>query len=151
MHAIAFSRVLLIGLAMVGSVAAHTAALSPARSLDWATIQATGGMKSGSVFRRGDARILPVEYDVHGLRAITRKPTVIHSAPDVCRWHGKREGSRILLLATARLTRETNEFPVRYELELPPLEPGIYEILYDDKSAEYPRIGSVEIRADDVD
>ncbi len=147
MNAIAFSRGVLIGLAMVAPAVSHAAALFPARSLDWAAIQATGGMKSGPAFQRGDAWILPVEYDVHGLRAITRKPTVIHSAPHVCRWQVKRESSRILIRASSRLTRKSEEFPARYELELPLLEPGCYAVFYDDQSAGNPWIGSVEICA----
>jgi hypothetical protein len=51
-----------------------------AEKMDWAFIQAVGGISVGEPLRTEDGFYLPIDCDVSGLKQVTVKPTTINSA-----------------------------------------------------------------------
>ena len=120
------------------------------RSVDWEFIQSTGGMKISAPVRREGTWYLPIEYDVHGLRGVTRAPTLVNSAPHVCTWTVRHDGSRLLLRAKIALSEKGDAGVIRYEAKMKAVRSGLYQVFYDEEKGADPLIGTVEITPEKI-
>jgi hypothetical protein len=96
----------------------------------WAYVQQTGGLKIADPTQRDGRWILPVEYEPHGTRTVTRRPTLVNSAPQRCRLKLLHKESQLFLTVTTSLARKGTQSGFLHEASLTGIPPGTYEVFY---------------------
>lgn len=112
---------------------------------DWDFVQRTGGIRISEPIQKEGKTLLPVEYDVSGLSAVTRKPTLMNSGLMVRKIEAKREQSRIIIhVVTQVVEKGKHAGPVHYaDLNDPP--PGKYQVCYQTCADTEKVLGEIEI------
>ena len=101
---------------------------------DWAFVQKTGGLRIGAPKIDRGRWVLPVEYEVHGTRAVTRPPIV-------------RDGARLHLTVTTALAGKNDELTSSRNASLKKIPPGRYDVYYGPHASPVHSLGSIEIPA----
>jgi hypothetical protein len=116
-----------------------------ARKASWDYVQATGGLKIGEPVQRENRWMLPVEYEAHGTRAVTRRPTALNSAPHT--WKAKivRKDARLHLTVVTALAGGNDELTAFRETSLKGIPPGRYEVFYGREAVSERALGTIEI------
>jgi hypothetical protein len=111
---------------------------------DWAFVQSVGGMALGTPYRNASGVMLPVAVDVSGLRAITTTPRIVNSGlalKEIAVW---REG-RTLGLALITTVAGPGARTTSGDLELGPLEPGRYTVVYPEPDGRRVELGEIAV------
>jgi hypothetical protein len=111
----------------------------------WASIQATGGLKIAEPVQHDGKWFLPVEYDPHGARAVTRRPTTLQSAPHACKVKILRKGERLHLIVITSLASMDEKLDYMHEASLRDIPAGRYEVFYGRKSIPAQALGTILI------
>lgn len=118
-----------------------------AREVDWAYIQSTGGLKIGEPTQKENRWMLPVEYEVHGTRAVTRPPTTINSAPHTWKVKIVRDEARLYLTVVTALAGKGDDQSAFREAALKNIPPGRYEVFYGREAVAERALGVIQIPA----
>lgn len=108
--------------------------------VDWAFIQAVGGLSIGTPYSKGDVWFLPLRCDVSGTQTITTEPTQVNSGLWVAGIEFSIEESEILI------TVETSPFgksPTCGDVKLGSIKRKTYQVVYEDPDGKRTLIGSV--------
>lgn len=111
----------------------------------WRDVEATGGIEVMQPVVRDRRLMLPVNYDVSGLRWITCKPTAMNSGQGVWEVRARVRGQAIWV--TVLVCLHAPEFPaggVHYA-KLSGVGPGKYTVYYGEPGDRSHPIGSVVI------
>lgn len=97
----------------------------------WDFMQAVGGIKVETKAKKKDKSIyLPINCDVSGLSAITKKPTTMNSGISVYKIKTKVENNQILVTIIIGPIGLTNSTPMCQSEKLNNVPPGKYDVFY---------------------
>jgi hypothetical protein len=122
---------LLVLLALLLATSAHAGILGwlTSEAREWQFVQQTGGIRIGVPKEHEGRMVLPIEYDVTGTTAVTRKPTLGHSGLAVRRIEVRREGAYLVLQVITQLVEEGSDTGRLHFADLTGLPAGAYEVL----------------------
>ena len=113
---------------------------------DWDFVQKTGGIRISNPIKKDGKIVLPVEYDVSGLTAVTQKPTLMNSGMTVRKIELKRKGTQIIIRVVTQVAEKgTHAGPVHYA-DLDDLPPGKYQVYYGTAGDAGKNLGEIEIK-----
>lgn len=113
---------------------------------DWQFVQQTGGIRIGAPLERDGKKILPVEYDVSGLSAVTRKPTTLNSGLAVRRIEAKMKNKQIVLRVFTQLIDKSGITGPLHFVDLSRIPAGSYEVFYEVAGDQEKLLGQIEIK-----
>jgi hypothetical protein len=116
------------------------------RPQNWKSVQEAGGIRIGAPTEKDGRKVLPVEYDISGLTAVTRKPTVINSGLVVRKIELKRQGAQIILRVVSQLVEEHPKTAKVHYADLSEIPAGTYEVYYEDARDPAKQLGRIEVK-----
>lgn len=139
---------LIIAALLISTTTLHASVIGwfTSDSRDWDFVQKTGGIKISNPIKKDGKNVLPVEYDVSGLTAVTKKPTLLNSGLTVRKIELKRDGAQIIIRVVTQVAEKgTHAGPVHYA-ELDDLPPGKYHVFYETAGDAAKNLGEIEIK-----
>jgi hypothetical protein len=113
---------------------------------DWRFIQATGGIRIGVPIERDGQRVLPVEYDVTGLRGVTCKPTSLNSGLAVRKIETRRAGTQIIIRVYTQTVEKSSPLGPIYYADIGDIPGGTYEVFYESADTQGKSLGRIELK-----
>ena len=133
---------------MVFAVAGCTAfAVWATRSQrDWQFVQSVGGIAVGTPYRIDDGRVLlPIDFDVSGLRAITTQPTLMNSAMNCAAPLVDVRSQVIAITVRTELADKGGYGPGCPDADLGDLAAGRYAVVYGSPDGSEHPLGTIEV------
>jgi hypothetical protein len=111
---------------------------------DWDFIQKTGGIRISSPIDKGGKLVLPVEYGVQGLTAITCPPTLINSGLAVRKIEIKKIASVLVLRVVTQVFEKGSDTEIVHYVDLDSIPVGSYKVYYETAGDTKKYIGMFE-------
>ena len=137
---------LLIGL-ILSAANSHAGVLGwfTEKQVGWTFVQRTGGLRIAAPTLSKGRWVLPIEYEVHGTRAVTRQPTLVNSVPHTWKAEIERDGARLHLVISKALAGKKEKLSDFREASLRGVPPGRYDVYYGPLAAPEFALGAIEI------
>lgn len=135
-------------LALAAAASAHAGILGwlSSERRNWQFVQDTGGIWIAAVREIAGKKVLPVEYDVSGLTAITRKPTTMNSGLAVRKIATARKGGSIIIQVVTQVVEDKRQAAATHLVDLSDIPPGSYEVFYEIAGDPEKSLGRIELK-----
>ena len=113
---------------------------------DWQFVQQTGGIRIGDPMDTDGKIVLPVDYDVSGLTAVTRKPITLNSGLAVRKIKAQKKDNRLVLQVFTQLMEKSSITGPHHLVDLTGIPIGTYDVYYESAEDEEKFLGHIKIR-----
>ncbi len=112
----------------------------------WSFVQQTGGIRIGVPIEKEGRKVLPVEYYVQGIVAITCQPTLMNSGLAVRKIELKKQGAQIVIRVVTQLVEKDSDVGRIHYGDLSDIPKGSYEVFYETAGDTAKSLGTITIR-----
>jgi hypothetical protein len=138
--------VILLFLALAVPLPASIIGWLTSEARDWKFVQSTGGIRVDPPMEKEGRKVLPIEYYVQGLMAITCQPTALCSGLAVRRIEARKVGSQIIIRVFTQLVEEGSDTGRIHYADLSEIQPGEYEVFYETPNDMTKYLGRIELK-----
>lgn len=115
----------------------------------WSFVEATGGIRILQPLEQNHRLVLPVDYNISGLKEITCHPTLVNSALGIRGVYAQSSGDRLWISVVGCVINSGSGMSAGgiHYADISNLKPGTYRVFYGVKGDTAHEIGSITIRA----
>ena len=136
----------LLFLALTAPLPASVIGWLTSEACDWKFLQSTGGIRVDPPIEKEGKSVLPIEYYVQGLVAITCQPTALNSGLAVRRIEAKEVGAQIIIRVFTQLVEKGSDTGRIHYADLSEIPPGKYDVFYETPNDMTKYLGRIEIK-----